>query len=801
MPTLGLMFVAGVWILQQMAALPNLIWLVPLFIGIALLIKLRGHLPAWLSCMGALTLAAVAGFMWAALAAHIRLADVLPAAWEGRDIELIGVVADLPQTHERGQRFLFDVEQVLTAGATVSRHISLTHYSAQFPAIGQHNAVKQTEAQPIFHAGERWRLTVRLKRPHGTLNPHGFDFEAWALERNMRAMGYVRKNPDNRRLASFVPRPVYAVEALRESIRKRMATVLADREYAGILQALAIGDDEAIDQAHWDTFLRTGINHLISISGLHITMLSGLMFGLVYQIWRRSQRLTLQLPARKAATLAGLVTALLYALVAGFSVPTQRTLYMLAVFAAALWFGRNIVFSRVLAWALLLVVLLDPWAVLAPGFWLSFGAVAVIAYAAGGRLRQPHWLRTAINTQWAVSLGLIPLLLVLFQQVSLIGPIANALAIPLVSFVVVPLTLLGAMLPLDSLLHLAHWIVSGGMQGLQWLAGLPLSTWQQQAPPMWTLLVALIGVTWMLLPRGFPLRWLGLAGLLPMLLLRPVDPLPGTMQVAVLDVGQGLAVVIRTATHALLYDAGPRHSAQSDSGSRVVIPYLRAEGVTRLDGMIISHDDSDHSGGMQSILAQMPVAWLASSLPSANPALTPVRHVPCYAGQSWVWDEIRFEMLAPTLASYGQSAVRDNNRSCVLRVVSRFGSLLLPGDIEKQAEKIMLGSDVSLDADILVAPHHGSKTSSTAGFVAAVKPAAVIFTVGYRNRFGHPKQAVMQRYQHAGSAIYRSDDDGAVLLNFSERGIETKRWRIKARRYWHPARQEAATLAEKTATR
>ena len=546
-------------------------------------------------------------------------------------------------------------------------------------------------------------------------------------------------------------------------------------------------------------FLRTGVNHLMSISGLHITMLAGLAYGVIYALWRRSERLTLRLPARKAATLVGVTVALLYALIAGFSVPSQRTVYMLLVVALALWSGRNVAMSRVLACALLVVVIKDPWAVLAPGFWLSFGAVAVIAYALSGRISRPHWLREAIHTQWAVTLGLIPLLLVMFQQVSIISPLANAFAIPLISLVVVPLTLLGSLLPLDWSLQLAQSVMSACMVCLQWLAALPLSTWQQQAPPDWTLPLAILGVLWILLPKGFPMRWLGLTALMPMFLLQPPHPQYGAMQIAALDVGQGLAVVIRTASHTLLYDTGPRYSAQSDSGSRIVVPYLRGEGVSHLDGLVVSHNDSDHSGGMASVLAQIPVGWVASSLPEDNPELALVKHMPCYAGQAWVWDGVRFEILHPDFASYQDAGIKDNNRSCVVRVASRFGSLLLTGDIERMAEDQLLATvPTKLAADILIVPHHGSKTSSSEAFIAAVAPRMAIFTVGYRNRFGHPKPLVLDRYVQNGSQIYRSDRDGALLLDFAaSHSIAITRWRVQAHRYW----QDAVALAENSPTR
>lgn len=792
MTLLALVFVFGAWALQQMPYLPSLYWLAA--ISLPAILAYKAHSDSIVRRLCLIVLAFAAGFFWAAICAQYRLSDALPAAWEGQNIQLVGVVASMPQQQERGERFEFDVERILTAGATVPSHLSLSQYSTEFDA----DFKSRSDKAAAFHAGERWQITVRLKRPHGTANPHGFDFEAWALEHNIRATGYVRKDERNQRISAFVPRPAYVIEAAREKVRERMNTVLADKPYGGILNALAIGDESAILQADWQVFLRTGTNHLMSISGLHITMLAGLAFGLVFALWCRSEKLTLWLPARKAATLAGVVTAMLYALIAGFSVPTQRTFYMLAVIALALWSGRNVAMARVLACALLLVVVLDPWAVLAPGFWLSFGAVAVIAYAMGGRIGRPHWLREAIHTQWAVSLGLVPLLLVLFQQVSIISPLANAFAIPLISLVVVPLTLLGSLLPLDWPLALAHMVMTACMHCLQWLATLPMSTWQQHAPPGWTLPLAILGVLWILLPRGFPMRWLGLIALLPMFLLLPLRPQYGAMKVAVLDVGQGLAVVVQTASRTLLYDTGPRYSSQSDSGSRIVVPYLRGEGIGHLDGLVISHDDIDHSGGMLSVLAQEPVTWFASSL-AKPPELDTMQHMPCYAGQSWVWDGVRFDMLHPDLSSYQDADIKDNNRSCVLRVASQFGSVLLAGDIERPAEIDLLRvAPDSLAADVLVVPHHGSKTSSTVDFVAAVQPRVAIFTVGYRNRFGHPKQAVLERYEQIGSQAYRSDQDGAVLLDFFGRnGITITRWRSQARRYW----QDTAALAENSAAR
>ncbi|CAG0971199.1 ComE operon protein 3 [Methylophilaceae bacterium] len=803
MVLLALFFVFGAWVLQQLPVLPDIQWALALLPLAVLAYRARsatGSLSRILQRIALILLVFCSGFFWAALCAHSRLADALPEALEGKDIRLIGVVASVPQSHERGQRFEFDVEQVLTRGASVPGRISIAHNAQGFSGQPVLNA--------SFHAAERWQLTVRLRRPHGLANPHGFDFEAWALERNLRASGYIRKSVDNQLLKARVYRPQYLIEVVRESIRKRMDAVLEGKPYAGVLKALAIGDDGGISREHWQVFLRTGINHLMSISGLHITMLAGLAFGLTYAIWRRLEGLTLKLPARKAATLAGALVALLYALIAGFSIPTQRTLYMLSVFALALWMGRNVSMGRVLAYALLAVVIFDPWAVLAAGFWLSFGAVAVIAYAMNGRLRPAHWLREAVKTQWAVTLGLVPLLLAMFQQVSLISPLANAIAIPVISLVVVPLTLAGSMLPIDWILLLGHEVTTYCMLAMEWLAGLPASVWQQQAPPFWTIPLAVFSVLWILLPRGFPLRWLGVIGLLPMFLVQPARPEHGAMRVAVLDVGQGLAVVITTARHVLLYDTGPYYSSQSDSGQRIVVPYLRASGARTLDAMIISHDDSDHSGGAASVLAQVPVGWIASSLAREHSLVAGYPHVRCHAGQSWEWDGVRFDMLYPEPEAYLEPQIRDNDRSCVLRITSRYGNLLIPGDVEKAAEYALVRSGVTLKTDVLVAPHHGSKTSSTEAFMDRVKPDAVIFTMGYRNRYHHPHPSVVSRYKAHGSKMYRSDSDGAVILNFTRaEGIEITRWRQYRKRYWQTDlrlddnRSGASPLAENGVTR
>jgi competence protein ComEC len=618
------------------------------------------------------------------------------------------------------------------------------------------------------------------------------------LQQNIRATGTISPKSGYKKLNNFVAKPSYMIESAREKVGNYISQTLANKPFAGVIRALVMGDDSQISVADWNIYLRTGVNHLMSISGLHITMLAGLAYGIAAFIWRRFPRLVMWLPTRKAATMAGLMAAIFYALLAGMSVPTQRTLLMLITFAIALLFGRNLGVLRALFLALAVVVLIDPWATISAGFWLSFGAVAVITYASVGRLQAAHWLKAAVNTQWAVTIGLLPMLIVMFGQSSIVSPLANAFAIPVISLIVVPLAIAGSVLHIDFLLHAAHWVLQICMHGLQVLSNLP--TWQQAAPPVWALLLALFGVLWLLLPRGFPQRWMGFLLMLPLFFVPSEHPKIGEMQATVLDVGQGLAVVIKTANHTFLYDAGPQFSAQNDAGSRIVVPFLRGEGIKKLDGFTVSHNDSDHSGGAASVLAQVPANWQMSSFDSPAEWPQPAKKLRCFAGQHWVWDNVSFAVLHPTITSYDDEKITDNNRSCVIKVSSQFGSILLTGDIEEASEAEMLNAlkaniyapsgdapetDFSLKSDVLIVPHHGSKTSSSSQFVQAVGARYSIFTVGYLNRFNHPKPLIEKRFEESGAFEYRSDYSGAISIDFKQNNaITPSAWRRAQPRYW-----------------
>ncbi|MDR1163288.1 MAG: DNA internalization-related competence protein ComEC/Rec2 [Candidatus Accumulibacter sp.] len=831
-----LAFAAGVFLLQFQGTLPPLAWVGVLFVaGFALLAfpaldAFRGRDETSLVSraffharffggFGGLS-GFLLGFAWAAGTAHYRLADALPEEWETRTIELTGVVAAMPARSALGARFAFDVESVQTEGARVPRRIMLSWYrprtgamrkAAKNPPTASGEESADTPRQSVagsffdpsaalFHPGERWRFSVRLRRPHGNANPHGSDYEAWMLERGIRATGLIDTRARvGEMLDAFVPRPGYALESFRDRIRARFFAALPSASYVGVLVALAIGDQRSITPAQWEVFRRTGITHLVSISGLHVTMVGALFGWLVSRAWRRFPRLMFHAPAQKAGLVAGWLAAFFYALLAGFEVPAQRTFYMLTVVVLSLMSGKNFGAARTLLSALLAVLLLDPWAVLSPGFWLSFGAVVFLFFVGSARVAGTRgrdgwrgWWRGVFTqwgaAQWGVTLGTLPLLLIFFRQFSLVSPLVNALAIPFVSFLITPLTLVFAVFPWAPFLSLDHWLFEQLMRFVEALAVWPL--WRQAAPPLWAVLLSLVGVVWLLLPRGFPGRIAGAFLLLPALFLRPDAPASGEVWADVLDVGQGLSVVVRTAGHTLLYDTGPVYTPESSAASRVIVPFLYASGVDRIDALVVSHRDQDHAGGIETIRASFPVRRVLSSmdLPEGERCAADGEGT-----REWEWDGVRFSFLHPLKGDYAVKSKKPNNLSCVLRVSTASGSLLLTGDIETADEKRLIArsSLKDLRATALVVPHHGSRGGSSPAFVAAVAPQEAIVSAGYRNRFGHPRPEVLVRY--GASRVWRTDRDGAIRLRFTavpavpdgSESLHASAWRQDRPRYWY----------------
>jgi competence protein ComEC len=755
---------------------------------------------------------ALLGWSVTELRAAARLAERLDPALEGQDLEIDGQVAAMPLLRPEGIRFRFDVEAARFRGRAVAlgqacpRQLSLGWYRQP------QEADEAASASTWPRAGERWRLTVRLRRPHGPLNPAGFDQELWMFEQGLRATGHVRDRAGRPPMRLAEAQGTW-IEVARERWRAALYRQVGQDPAAGVLAALSVGDQAAIEAADWTVFRRTGVAHLVSISGLHVTLFAWLAGRVLGWLWRRSKAACLLWPAPAVTRWGGLLCALVYALMAGWGVPAQRTVMMLAAVTVLRSLGLNwsglgllwVAGSVVLAW--------DPWALLQPGFWLSFVAVALLMGSEGvmspagpaqrsaagiaplgGLARWTRWrlaLRSALasgwRSQWVVSFGLAPWTLLFFQQLSLVGLLANAVAIPVVTLWITPLALLGLVVP--PVWSLASWSVSVLMALLRPLADWPWAVWQAALAPVWMQLAGLIGAVLAVAPMPWRVRLLGASLMVPMLGYTPPAPAPGEFELLAVDVGQGTAVLVRTHGHTLLYDAGPTYGGGRDAGDRLVVPLLRAFGVQRLDVLALSHRDSDHVGGAESVIRQVGARTVLSTLETGHPLRTASVHQACAAGLSWEWDGVRFEWLHPPIAALGGvvRARHSNALSCVLRLQGRGRAALLTGDVEREQELTLVEQHqarlLSLQADVLVVPHHGSRTSSTDAFLAAVAPAEAVMQVGWRNRYGHPAPEVLARYHALGIHLRRTDHCGA----WGWQSVDASSWceRERRARYWH----------------
>jgi competence protein ComEC len=765
------------------------------------------------------------------LRAGVYAGNALDPTLEGRDVLVTGVVVGLPQRNEAGLRFRLQVEAASINGqpTDIPARMDVGWYGGAFSAgpsvlVDSDTAAMGERTAPqlvlnrlpaVVRAGERWTMPIRVKAPHGSRNPHGFDYELWLWEQGVQATGYVRASPKDPAALMLGQTWRHPVALARQVVRDRIMERLESRQLAGVIAALVVGDQNAIDRADWDVFRATGVAHLVSISGLHITMFAwGAALALGWA-WRRSSRLCLTVAAPHAALVGGLALACAYALFSGWGIPAQRTCLMLAVVCLLRLAGARWPWHQVWMLACASVVVVDPWALLQPGFWLSFIAVGILfatdsgapyASQAGVKgqndvevleavvpVESPRW-RTALQRvaigvvsglreQWVITLALAPLSLLLFGQLSLVGLFANAIAIPWVTLVITPLALLGV--AVAALWDVAAVALNVLLVALQWLAGWPWAAVSMAIPPVWIGTVGMLGALVVVLPLPWTVRLLGLPLLLPLALWRVPLPPQGHFELLAADIGQGNAVLVRTATHALLYDAGPRYSLESDAGHRVLVPLLRSLG-TQLDRVVLSHRDTDHVGGANSVLAMQPQADLWSSMEPDTlvQAVRPVQR--CQAGQHWVWDGVRFDVLHPQGGAYDAPA-KPNALSCVLRISSGDRAVLLAGDIEEAQEAQLVADGVNLRADVLLVPHHGSKTSSSAAFLQAVQPTLALVQAGYRNRFGHPATVVVEGYRRENILLIDSPHCGAFVWQSwrLEAPQNDACLRLREQRYWH----------------
>ncbi len=753
-------------------------------------------------------LACTLAFAQAGTRANHYVQSALNPVLEGRTLQVVGIVANLPQRMEDSARFRFEVESARDSDGKLVQlpsQLLLGWYGDRLHRSGGQDDKRQAPPTDL-RPGDRWQLAVRLKAPHGHINPHGFDYELWLWEQGLQATGYVRNSAKDAPPQWLGRTGSHPVERLRQQVRSAIDAQVPDRAMAGIVTALLVGDQAAIERADWDVFRATGVAHLMAISGLHITGLAWLAALGMGWLWRRSdvwsprKPWSLWLPAPIAASACAVLVALAYAVFTGWGVPAQRTVWMLGVVTLLRGGGLRWPISQVWLSVCAVVLALDPWALMQAGFWLSFVAVGVLfvsgsdalnAFDAAaeqdrqlkrrGRLFASAWVaaQRMWREQWLMSVCLAPLTLLLFHQVSVIGLFANFLAVPWVTLVVTPLCLLGLVL------SPAWGLAAEALQGLVWVlkvcAGVSWAQWTAPAAPLWAGAAALLGMgVWALRPPAW-LRLFGLALVLPVLSWQTPRPAHGTFELVAADMGQGHAVLLRTATHSLLYDTGPRYSAETDAGQRVLVPLLRAWG-ERLDRIVISHQDSDHSGGAPAVMAMQPQAEVLTSIAVEHPLQQLGAMQRCERGQSWVWDGVRLEVLHPSAADY-ERKLKPNALSCVLRVSAPGASALLAGDIEARQEQHLVQSGQNLQADWLLVPHHGSATSSTQTFLEAVQPRVAIVQAGYRNRFGHPRPDVLLRYNDLGVQVVQTPRCGASIWR-SDQPKLVQCERNQRQRYW-----------------
>lgn len=754
-------FVFGILSVQGMSELPPYEVLALLFLCAAISYKKF----RFVSCF-------LIGFVWATSYAHILLNQQLPKTLEAKPILLQGMIVGLPEVQVDATRFTFLVSKV------IDEHIqSVPIKKLRLSWYGRSVSVK---------SGEQWQLMLKLKRSHGTANPYGFDFEKWLFQERINATGYVKDSEYNLRIK---PVNKWQLSYWRESVGSYLEKVLADSEHLGIIKALVLGDRSGINAEQWDVFRRTGTSHLIAISGLHIGLVTALVFGFIKWI-TLSFNVTRISPIR-LSIIGGLFAAVCYAALAGFSIPTRRALLMISVVMGAMYWQRHYTPSRVICVALWMVLLFDPLAVLSAGFWLSFGAVGIISYGLVGRLSQPRFIIQLVKTQFIVALGLLPFVVYFFQQVSLVAPLANVFAVPLVSLLLIPLLLIALVFALlnnvigSTVLQAVDMVFDVLWLFLESLAGFKFAQWELATIPLWAACLAMLGVWVLLMPKNNVFKPLSILLFLPLLFPSSDLLLQRTeFDVVMLDVGQGLSTVVQTQSHVLVFDTGAKYNDRSDMASSVVIPYLKGKGVRQIDKLVISHGDNDHAGGMDTLLRKFQVIQLSTSIPEeASARHNTVDVVACMSGISWSWDGVDFEYLHPSK----YKIFSGNNGSCVLRVSSKNGRVLLTGDIEKSAEQSLLRyQSENLKANVLIAPHHGSSTSSSKQFIEAVSPDYVLYPTGYLNRYGFPRSDVVERYESISSKQFNSAASGALRLMFRENvDVKLIPFRQVSAHYWN----------------
>jgi len=754
-------------------------------IGIAYhLHKSKTKRAAWPQVLTLVTIGLVLGVLLACMRGQQIMSQQLDPVMNGGEFLLAGEIVALPKW--QGDRWSFYVRPKIKEAVNAHSKQSLSNIRKVYLSW-RPNQEAVSEKDLHLVPGHMHYFRMRLKRPRGFVNPGGFDYQAWMIRQGVGAQGYLLSPPSE---VLGLNKSIDHVRFLiRQSLRRAFPANENLQSVHGFTLALLIGDKSAISQDQWALLQTTGTLHLMAISGMHIGIAAFLGHFLGALLGRFGNLLSPKISAKSLGALGALAGAACYSALAGFSLPTQRALLMLLFYYLSQMFRRPQGGFYYFFGALVLVLLLDPLAPLDPGFCLSFGAVFCLLLVFSGR-REPGNFKALIKAQGILFIGLAVPLSVISGGVSLIAPIANIVAIPMVSMIIVPTLFASGLLmffQLDNLLvhtlTFALYLLSYLMDFLAWLEGLWLpSFWQVPMPLTLTALVsAAAGSLLFLLPKGIPGRHLGVLGFLPLYLggAQDLQVLRPALKLTVLDLGQGLAVHIQTAHHHLLYDTGPRYGEQFDSGKDILLPYFRRQGIGELHSLIVSHEDNDHAGGAAAIRQTMSIQkqWQSKGLNS------------CHEAKPWELDEVKFSFLGPA----PRTDEHRNNLSCVLLIRWAHHSVLLSGDIDQAREQAIVAARPTADAplSLMLAPHHGSKTSSSYAWLYHWRAERVIYSAGFESRYGHPHAAIVERYSHLGTEQFNTADSGAISLEINSRALGSqplvRLQRTDFPRYWYTA--------------
>lgn len=719
-----LFFLAGISISLFLSHLPNIYWAIGiLLVGSALLFFLKNRKYYFIQ----LIIIASLGFAWLTLHADQLLAVKLPLNLANQSLVITGTINSIPEIKTNYSTFIIAVHTIQPANIKYSDPL-LVRVAWEFA--------------PKLHVGDLWQLNVKLKPPRGFWNVGGYDYQQWLFEQRVRATGYVIANSNNLLLANADI--IYSVDVYRQHLAEHINSQLQNYPLAGLVAALAVGVRNNVTEQQWLVLRNTGTNHLFAIAGLHIGIVTAIVFFLVNFLWRYIGKVTLYFPAQQSAAIAALCAAILYSALAGFALPTQRAIVMVTVFLFSVLLRKNLAAWSALSLALLVILITEPLAILSDSFWLSFGAVGLIIYGVSGRLYQTglwwHWGRA----QWVMTIGLIPLGLLFFQQTALAGLLANIIAVPWVGFIVLPLVLLGDIFWLfaprlsEFCWLFAEYALQAIWPILNHLAALDTLQWYGSITNKWVLLTALIGVILFLLPNGIALRSVGIFWLLPLFFWKPSGPMLGEVWFTLLDAGEGLAAIVRTQNHVLVFNL-----------DNAIVPYLKAYDVSTIDTLILDKDED--TVNIENILTGVVVRQCLTNTSF---------------GQHWQWDNVNFQVLYPMQANTPSISF-----SKVLRIETGAQSILLTGDIDNEAEtELLTYATKSLASNILIAPHHGSNNSSSAELIAAIHPNFVLFSAGYLNRYGFPDAQVIARYQTSDAQIFSTADVGMITFKLKGKG-------------------------------